>query len=476
MQDNNYNNQDQSIIDITGEGERIIYTNPAYTEPAYAGRLGDEYKASLQLNDQQVDILNKLWYPNNNFSSIPFCRKEIVKMFVLILDDLSYKYKRQGTIIEVQMNTLADMITFKHISNGMNGYNYKYKMLSTLNDIYFNIFKHAENALRAHYGHTRKINTEIDYQDEEINREYESRLTSKILQILPIWIPRVDMPDEATDIELYTQNSNRWKIRFDEIGIQFKKTPKEYLTAVLDLGRLNAHNPSLELIYFEASKFISTTDQQTALALYIHYIYTDLLSTTFDNRQLNKTIQKSFFKTAEQIQDFQTIISELILDKDLNKALTAISSILSKRKKIKLDLNVIAAINQKDSGTVELLNKYLQDDYEDEYNTIKIEEINPQELSIEIIPKSQGVTPSIFIEDLQLSDLQIDVILHFAKNNFAVPQEELETMAKEKGIFKNQLVDSINEVCYDTIDDVLIEEEEDNYIIHESYYQSILAK
>ena len=49
-------------------------------------------------------------------------------------------------------------------------------------------------------------------------------------------------------------------------------------------------------------------------------------------------------------------------------------------------------------------------------------------------------------------------------------------MAKERGVFKNQLIDSINEACFETIDDVLIEEEEENYVIYEHYYQNILAK
>lgn len=187
-------------------------------------------------------------------------------------------------------------------------------------------------------------------------------------------------------------------------------------------------------------------------------------------------MQKSLFKTAEQLQDFQMIIIKLILDRDLEKALDCVSSVISKRKKISLDPNAIASINQKHTGTVELLNRYLQDDYEDEFNTIKIGEISTEELSIAITSKSDEQVPSIFLEDLRLTPLQVDTILFFAKSNFAIAQVELEMMAKSKGAFRNQLIDSINEVCYETIDDVLIEEEEENYIINEHYYQRILLK
>ncbi|RQO73970.1 hypothetical protein DBR43_00755 [Pedobacter sp. KBW06] len=458
--------QDLSIIDVGGEGERIVYSNPVNLEPTYAGRLGEEYRISLNLTERQTTILNRMWYPDNNFSSIPFCRAEIVKLFVLILDDLAYKYAKERTVLEVQFNTLADMITRKHLANGMNDYNYKYTLLSTLDQIYFNLFKHAENALRAHYGHTRKINTDVDYGDEEINNAYHARLTSKVLQMLPIWVPRVDMPDEATNIALYTQNANRWKLRFEEICSEFKHEPKKYLAGILKLAKLNASNPAIEMIYFEASKFIAAHDPQIALILYIYYIHSDLQSIAFDNRQLTKTAQKNIFKTKEQVEAFQTIVRDLISNQDLNSALLAVPSVFSrKRKTIQLDPNAIAAINERHSGTVELLNKYLQEDTEDDTKVVI-----PDLIVIEA-----PIQHCVFIETLPLTAIQVEIILHFAKNNFVVPQQEIERIAKEKGLFKNQLVEGINETCYETIDDVLIEEEEDNYIIYETYYKSILA-
>jgi hypothetical protein len=41
-------------------------------------------------------------------------------------------------------------------------------------------------------------------------------------------------------------------------------------------------------------------------------------------------------------------------------------------------------------------------------------------------------------------------------------------------MFRNQLIESINESCFETLDDILIEEEEDYYQINESYYKQIL--
>ena len=41
-------------------------------------------------------------------------------------------------------------------------------------------------------------------------------------------------------------------------------------------------------------------------------------------------------------------------------------------------------------------------------------------------------------------------------------------------MFRNQLIESINESCFETLDDILIEEEEDYYQINEDYYKQIL--
>lgn len=467
---------DHSIIDVTGQGERISYSTENYDDiSGFVGKLGNEYKTQLKLDEKQVHILNQLWYPSNNFSSIPFCRAEIVKLFLLILDDLSYKYEKLGTVLEVQFNTVADLLTRNHIKTGLNDYNYKFTLLSFLNEIYFNIFKHAENALRAHYGHTRKISTDIDCNVEEISSTYHRIITSKLLPILPIWVPRVEMPDRTTEILLNAQSTGRWKIKFEWIKQQFRNNSKEFLNEVLKLADLNQTNPSLEMIYYEAAKEMSSTDQETALRFYIYYIHADLLSDTFDNRPLNKTSIKKLFKTEEQYADFQEIISVLISNRDVKQALVSVADILlPKRKRIKLDHKAIANINQRHTGTVELLNKYLQDD--DEEQTINGSILAPPILPMPVQSLSTVITQTIFIEEILFSPLQNTVVIHFAKSNFTVPQSELEQMAKEQGVFKNQLVDSINECCYEILDDVLIEEEEDNYIIYEHYYQNILAK
>lgn len=451
------------------------YSYQTYNTDYDYWRLGSKYKTKLKLNDKDVKLLNKLWYPSNNFCSVEYCCIEILKLFISVIAELKASYIAEGTTIDAQFLAVADVIARKHFKYKNGSQNYKYCIESTTNEFHSHIFKHCENAVREYYGHKRKINTDTYYTTTaEAKTEFETKIISKVSGILPVLVLKVPLPDEATDIELYSQNTNRWKIKFEELTTNYNEKPKDFIDSIITLGKLNKKNPSIENIFFEASKFIAKNDKGSALSLYVHHLYHDLKSATFDNKQLTKTIQKSLFKTNEQLHDFEIIISELIKDKDLEKALKNVSKVYEvKWKKIQLDTASIKEVQQQHSGTVELLNEYLKDDFEDENNFIKSQEINNEEIKIEITQKSEDTTHSAFVSDLTFSPIHISALEIFSKSNFSIPQSEFEVFAKSKGIFKNQLIESINETCYDFLDDVLIEEEDDYYTINTNYFQRI---
>lgn len=457
--------------------ERYSYTNYHSNFDHDYWKLGSKYKSKLNLNEDEVRLLNQLWYPSNNFCSIEFCFLEVLKLFIKVLTELKANYVSEGTTIDNEFLNVADIIARKQFNYRKGSYNYKYSIESTTKEIYSNIFKHCENAVRELYGHKRKLNTDTYYRIDEAQIEYESKIISKVSDLLPIFTPKVTPPDEATDIELYSQTTTRWKIKFEELTQNFNGKPKEFVDSILELGKLNVKNPSVENIFFEASKFISKYDKSSSLTLYIHYLYQDLKSATFDNKQLTKTIQKNLFKTNEQLNDFEKIVSELIHDKNLDKALKAVPKIYEvKRKKIQLDKKSIKAVQQQHSGTVDLLNEYLRDEFEDENTAIISEEINTEEIEIKIIQKNEEIISSAFISELVFTPIHVSTLELFSKNNFSILQSEIEDFAKSKGVFKNQLIESINENCYELLDDILIEEEDDYYSINPEYFKKISTK
>jgi len=437
-------------------------------------RLGSKYKSKLNLNDEEENLLNKLWSPSNNFCSIEFCCLEVLKLYLAVISELKAKYESEGTTIEKEFAFVADVIARKHFKYRSGSQNYKYSIESTTNTFYSTIFKYCENAVRESYGHKRKLNTDSYYTNEEAKSEFDSKIITKVTELLPTLISKITPPDESTEIELNSQTTSRWKIKFEELTTNFQSNSIAFVEDIIELGKVNKKNPSIENIFFEASKFISKYDKIASLTLYVHYLYHDLESATFDNKQLTKTIQKSLFKTNEQLHDFEQIISELIKDKNLDKALNAVPKIYEvKRKKIQLDRTTIKEVQQQHSGTVELLNEYLRDEFEDENNSIQSQEISRDEIKIEITRKKEESNQSGFLSELSLNPTHISVLELFSKNNFSMPQIEIEEFAKSKGVFKNQLIESINESCYGVLDDVLIEEEDDYYTIIPEYFQKI---
>lgn len=440
-------------------------------------RLGRQYQTKLDLTDEEVTLLNHLWPPSNNFGGIEFCRVEIIKLFIVLVAEMKSKCEQEETTLDEELKILADLIVRKHYRYRKGSWNFKSALDYVPRDIFGNIFKHCENAVRAEYGHKRKLNTDTYYVNEEVKTAFESKIFSKIEALMPKLVSEISMPDEATEIELNAQTTTRWKIKFEALKIEYTQAPKQLEVEIMNLAELNKENRSVKNIFFEAAKFSSKFDKESALKFYIYYIYNDLKSAKFNNKQLSKTIKKILFKTTEQLLDFEKIVSELIDDKDINKALAKVSKIYEiKRKRIKLNTTVIKEVQQEHSGTVELLNEYLQDEFENE--PVATESIKNKTEVIEVRPTSekQADSKSPFLPELNFNSAQINALQLFEKSGFTLSDEEITTFAKTNGIFKNQLIESINETCYDFLDGVLIEEEDEDYTIDINYFEKISTK
>lgn len=437
---------------------------------------GTKLKTKLDLNAEQEALVNKLSDPFNNFCNIEFCLLQTIRLYLLVIEELNNQLGEQSSSLPKEIEAIADIVTTKFFKYKPGSYNYKYAVETTSNDVYRLLFKHAENALREHYNHKRKLNTDFNY-GAEVKIEFEQRIETKLPALFAKILHKVEMPDEVTEIALNEQNTSRWKNTFEIIKKSYTSNPVKYFESVLELGKLNRTNPSIENIFFEASKCIAKFNKEISLKLFIHYLYHDLKSSSFDNKQLTKTVQKALFTSNEQLHDFERIISDLMREKDLEKAVLSVSQIYKpKRRKIKLDVDAITEVRQKHSSTVEILDEILNDDYEDETTSIHSEEVNSEEVKIEIVHKIEVAPPPQIkgMMDLNLNSVQMELLDMFLKHSFLVPAEEVDGFARSKGLFKNQLIDSINEICYENLDDLLIEEEEDSYIINEQYYQRIV--
>jgi TM2 domain-containing membrane protein YozV/uncharacterized protein YraI len=450
------------------------YDHSDYNPDLY--KLGNKYKDKLGLDKQEINWLNKFYNPSNVFLSIEGCCIATIRQYVTVLKELDKRFKKAETTLAKEVKYFKDKLKslYANRNSGWGYYDASYLGNQAESEVYLIMFKRIENSVRESFGHKRKVSGDFSNVDKNLSEEFEKRIGSLINELIEKFKSNLGKPDLETQIELNIQNVTRWQIELDELKKSFNPELKNnFVEGIIHLEETNQKNPNIENIFFEASKFIASYDKVQSLSYFAKYIYYDLKSKSFDNKELAKTVQKSLFKTQEQLDDFKAIIAELIKTSDIQTALEKIAKIyVPKRKKIHLDKSEIEEVEQKHEGTVELLNGYLNSEKEE-----AITEINAtldKDIEVTIIPTEEK--DSIFISEISIGKVQEELIKKIVTNSFKIHQVEVNNFANENQMFKNQLIDSINESFAAYLDgEALIEEDGENYIMEKTYFK-IIAK
>ena len=427
----------------------------------YAYKLGSLYKDQLKLNPKEIDWLNKIWHNSNVFLSIEDCVIEVMRLYCLVLKELEQKWNVSNITDNITELINKELIRKKDYFESFEA------------DIYLSIFKKTENVVRTAYVHNRKISHEILLKySTRVQTNFNKYIGDFVDELLVVNMENIKPPSKEAQIELNAQNVNRWKTDFKKLADSFQNNEMNlFINGIINLEETNQKNPNIENIFFEASKTIAPYDKTQSLKYYAKYIYYDLKSVSFDNKELTKTVQKSLFKTHEQFNDFKRIISELIETLDIERALDEIANIyIPKRKRIELDKSKIKEVEQKHDGTVELLNEYLETERDDFSEDKSFDNTDGTEIDvITSVP-----IDSIFVAGIRMGKVQEDLLKKFIENSFEIRHDEVDKFAIDNGTFKNQLIDSINEACSGYLGgESLIEENDDTYVIEESFFKEI---
>lgn len=471
---------DQNVVDISDEGGPIDYGNvpPATSAPVSAdnapsyyeesAKLGNKFREKLYLSGREVEWLNKFWNPDNIFLSIEGCCIAVIRLYLICIKAIDKEYKQQGSSIEDVFNGLIKQVLTTVYKGQTSDYSYYENRIET--DIYLTIFKRAENTIREAYSQKRKISDGFPY--DKLSENFESAIGCIVLQTIAVKAKAVPPPDRVTEILLNAQSNSRWRTFFEVIEQKVRKDNyATYVTEMLQLAALNINNPQKETIYFEASKLFAPYDRLEAVRFYLRYLHTDLRSETIDNKPLPKTIHKNLFKTEGELQAFESVANTLILTHNLKDALEEAPFIfIKKKKKVQLDAAAIEAVIFEHATTVNVLNELLQDD-ENEAATIA-----PEEASVNLIPavvEISGIGEITWAEGVNLNMYQQELIILFKANSLSLTSEVVGSFAKEKKLFRDQLIESINDTCYEKLDDLLIEEYDDSFLISELSFKTI---
>lgn len=123
-----------------------------------------------------------------------------------------------------------------------------------------------------------------------------------------------------------------------------------------------------------------------------------------------------------------------------------------------------------DSETADILGQILNEEEQ-------VSLFNAEEASAKVtiaISHTQEPQISKYLDELQLSDIQKEILDLFEKQSFNILQTDFEDFIKSKGLFMGAAIDTVNECCYEILDDILIEEEDEYFIINTDYYKKLL--
>ena len=306
------------------------------------------------------------------------------------------------------------------------------------------------------YAVFRRLNYQRNDKDESVHR-----------QILPDVYDAIDKECDANlkiitgkeDSSFYSKYVDAWEIRYANLEDFFtRKDVVWFYDEVCKLGKMNSVRVVEERkIYIKAHRFMVKIDREYSLRLYLHYLSVKSLSDNFKYNKIPDRNSKILFRTDAEKKQFDETCAKLLKNYDLKIALARFNKLkISQRKRITLNKNAIKVVAEKQSKVAGVLGALFADEPSEEKLTTAV----PEEIAVEKSPKNH----------------QSDFFDLFASHSFVLNKEEVDIFARSRGFFAGRFVEDINEECYDELDDVLIEEDDNCYTMNEGYYHQIKGK
>ena len=247
------------------------------------------------------------------------------------------------------------------------------------------------------------------------------------------------------------ENQPSWQSKYATLIESFDKQNIEtFYNEVCKLGKRYKYPPNARNIYFQSYQFLAKQNSNYALLLYLQYLHVKTPSTNFRHKKVSEEYKKMLFRNKMQETRFQQLCDQLKENHNLPQAIEETKQFFRiNRREINLDTQAIEDVGREHSQMAELLGKYLEDESE----------------IVDEIPVSSTILPDNTNES--------ELFRLFEQNNFTLNKKEVDTFARNNGMFCDSLIQQINETYYETLDDVLIEDEEENYMLNKAYYESI---
>lgn len=420
------------------------------------------YEKKMNLTKEEAEMLSHIWLSSSAFMNIEFCRKQVIRLYLEMVKELRKAYTQAGTSTEKEFPIILDVIARKQNRYHLNSPNYNY-VITHDDPLYMYLTRYGENLLRDIYGNTRKINLETYYNQEQVKLILQERIFNYLEPKIPAILERLEPLDEASEIELNAGNPARWRNQVAEVFGNHNSD--ECLLKLENIVRLNIKNPSLDLLFYDLSRNLTTINKTQSLVYYFKHLHFAL-----EHKKVFKLLtaaqRKQLFATPEQTLLFTTYVNDFIKapNLDLESAIKyAMDFYKTVRKKIVLDTSSIELAESQDSLTTERLAQYLSED--DDVPIIADHD--------EITPETTKLIRTASYQ-IQLNPAADRLLEFFKEKEFILSTESVDAFCKNEGMMPGSLINNINESCYDLLDDLLIENSDDNYTVNKNYYHQII--
>lgn len=255
----------------------------------------------------------------------------------------------------------------------------------------------------------------------------------------------------------FYNSGDAWKVRYSNLVNDFKiENVQQFYEDICQLGSMSDKRVTIQRdIYYKAHQFLVQKDKEYSLKLYLQYLHVKTLSQSFKHKKISKTSSQWLFRNIKEEQQFGQIGTKLVKSNNINAALKQVDSLgIGQRKKINLDVTAIREAAGKQAKVAGILSDLLADE-------------------AVIQPEQTAKETAVLQNDSPVIDNKEHLLRLFIDNSYKLDKEEVDIFARSKGIFMNQLIQRINEEYFDELDDVLIEEENEHYLLNKTYLQQV---
>ena len=258
------------------------------------------------------------------------------------------------------------------------------------------------------------------------------------------------IPSENDLTELYRYSSGTSQKQVDFLIENYNNDAVGFYEKICLIDEAEFRVVASREILLQAYRFLVSHNRTYSLMCYLQYLNVKTYSDTFKHKSIAGKYNKLLFKNKEQKEYFDNICRQLLVSKDITKAIESLEKISVIKKKIELDSDAIKEAGKEQSEVARVLEQYLS---EEEEETI------PHKITLPVSEQPDTGLVSLFIS-----------------NNFRLSKQDVLLFAQEKKQFPNQLIQQINEEHYETLDDLFIEEDDEYYTMSEEYCKLLRLK